>query len=47
MRCQPWRRGSQYREENHLDRYTKPAEPVLNHIATYAIYTHEKERQSQ
>jgi hypothetical protein len=32
---------------NHLDKCTKPAEPILNHIETYAIDTHERGEQNQ
>ena len=47
MRYQPWRHENQLIAEIHLDECTKPAEPVLNYIKTYAIYTHERREQNQ
>jgi len=47
MRYPPWRCENQWIAESHLDKCTKPAEPVLNHIETYTIYTHERGEQNQ
>jgi hypothetical protein len=42
-RCQPWKRESQEKVENHSDECTTPVGPISNYIETYTTGTHERE----